>query len=122
MTYTVAHVWHGNIFRLSDHVDRLLDGARKLRLESPLSKAELEEITKQCVSLSQLRESYVNLTITRGFGRRKGEKDLSKLTARCMRMRFPTCGHSLRTSRSSAPLRSCRATSGGRDSTRSTRP
>ena len=68
LTYTVAHVWHGNIFRLSDHVDRLLGGARKLRLESPLSKAELEEIAKRCVSLSQLRESYVNLTITRGFG------------------------------------------------------
>ena len=27
LTYTVAHVWHGNIFRLGDHIDRLLDGA-----------------------------------------------------------------------------------------------
>ena len=26
LTYTVAHVWHGNIFRLGDHLDRLLDG------------------------------------------------------------------------------------------------
>jgi len=33
LTYTVAHVWHGNIFRLGDHLDRLLDGARKLRLD-----------------------------------------------------------------------------------------
>lgn len=89
LTYTVAHVWHGNIFRLSDHVDRLLAGARKLRLESPLSKAELEEIAKRCVSLSQLRESYVNLTITRGFGRRKGEKDLSKLTAQVYAYAIP---------------------------------
>ena len=29
LTYTVAHVWHGNIFRLGDHLDRLLDGARQ---------------------------------------------------------------------------------------------
>src|SRR3979409_2809275 len=29
LTYTVAHVWHGNIFRLGDHLERLLDGARK---------------------------------------------------------------------------------------------
>ena len=32
LTYTVAHVWHGNIFRLDDHLDRLLDGAAKLQL------------------------------------------------------------------------------------------
>ena len=30
--------------------------------------------------MSQLRESFVNLTVTRGYGKRKGEKDLSKLT------------------------------------------
>ena len=29
VTYTVAHVWHGNIFRLGDHIDRLLDGAQQ---------------------------------------------------------------------------------------------
>ncbi len=34
LTYTVAHVWHGNIFRLGDHIDRLLDGAAKLRLHT----------------------------------------------------------------------------------------
>ena len=80
LTYTVAHVWHGNIFRLGDHLDRLLDGARKLRLDPGFSKDELADITKRCVSMSQLRESFVNLTITRGYGKRKGEKDLSKLT------------------------------------------
>ena len=80
LTYTVAHVWHGNIFRLGDHLDRLLDGARKLRLDPGYSKTELAEITKRCVAMSQLCESFVNLTVTRGYGKRKGEKDLSKLT------------------------------------------
>jgi branched-chain amino acid aminotransferase len=80
VTYTVAHVWHGNIFRLGDHIDRLLDGARKLRLDAGMSKEEIAEITRKCVSMSQLRESFVNLTITRGYGKKKGEKDLSKLT------------------------------------------
>jgi branched-chain amino acid aminotransferase len=73
-------VWHGNIFRLGDHLDRLLDGSRRLRLDPGYSKDELAEITKRCVAMSQLRESYVNLTVTRGYGKRKGEKDLSKLT------------------------------------------
>jgi branched-chain amino acid aminotransferase len=31
-------VWHGNIFRLGDHLDRLLDRARKLRLDPGYSK------------------------------------------------------------------------------------
>ena len=45
-----------------------------------IRKDELAEITKRCVAMSQLRESFVNLTVTRGYGKRKGEKDLSKLT------------------------------------------
>ncbi len=80
LTYTVPHVWHGNIFRLGDHLDRVLDGARRLYLDPGYTKDELAEIVKKCVSLSQLRESFVNITITRGFGQRRGEKDLSKLT------------------------------------------
>jgi branched-chain amino acid aminotransferase len=80
LTYTVAHVWHGNIFRLGDHLDRLLDGARRLYLDPGYTKEELADVVKKCVSLSQLRESFVNITITRGFGQRRGEKDLSKLT------------------------------------------
>jgi branched-chain amino acid aminotransferase len=89
LTYTVAHVWHGNIFRLDDHIDRLLDGGRKLRLECPLTKAELAEIAKRCVALSGLRESYVNITLTRGYGKRKGEKDLTKLTSQVYAYAIP---------------------------------
>ena len=47
---------------------------------SRLQQNELADITKRCVAMSQLRESFVNLTVTRGYGKRKGEKDLSKLT------------------------------------------
>src|SRR5258708_11938813 len=68
LTYTVAHVWHGNIFRLGDHLDRLLDGAPKLRLDAGMTKDELAEVTRKCVSMSPLRASFVNLTVTRGHG------------------------------------------------------
>src|SRR3981189_1074403 len=80
LTYTVAHVWHGNIFRLGDHLDRLLAGAGRLRLALRHRKAALDQHTKRCVAMWQLRESFVTLTVTRGYGKRKGEKDLSKLT------------------------------------------
>jgi branched-chain amino acid aminotransferase len=89
LTYTVAGVWHGNIFRLREHIERLLDGARKLRLDSPLGADELATIAKKCVTLSQLRESYVNITITRGYGERTGEKDFSKLVPRVYAYAIP---------------------------------
>src|ERR1700754_2404465 len=70
LTYTVAHVWHANILRLGDHLDRLLDGSRRLRLDPGYSKAELADITKRCVAMSQLRESFDNLTDTPCDGKR----------------------------------------------------
>lgn len=79
VTYTVAHVWHGNFFRLSDHIDRFLDGAARMRIVSPLSKQEIMDIMKECVARSELRESFVNVCVTRGFGRRPGEKDINAL-------------------------------------------
>jgi branched-chain amino acid aminotransferase len=80
VTYTVAQVWHGCVFRLGDHLDRLLDGAARLRLDPGVTREELATIAKRCVSLSQLREAFVNLTITRGFAKQPGDKDVAKLT------------------------------------------
>jgi branched-chain amino acid aminotransferase len=80
LTYTVAHVWHGNVFRLEDHLDRLLAGARTLRLDPGMTREEIAGIAKRCVSLSQLREAFLNITITRGFGTKHGERDVTKLT------------------------------------------
>jgi branched-chain amino acid aminotransferase len=89
LTYTVASVWHGNIFRLSDHLDRLFDGAAKMRIESPMTKDEIAAILKQCVAKSGLRESYVCVILSRGFGARRGEKDLRKLTSQIYAYAIP---------------------------------
>lgn len=89
LTYTVAAVWHGNIFRLDDHLDRLLDGAAKMRMPSPMSKAELAAMLKECVSRSGLRESYVCVILSRGFGARRGEKDLNRLNSQVYAYAIP---------------------------------
>ena len=124
VTYTVAHVWHGNVFRLGDHLDRLLDGAAKLRLDAGMSKGEeLAEITKKCISMSQLRESFVNLSITRGYGKKQGREGLVQTHPSGVHLRDPlSVGVSARPSRSSAPQPSCRATSVAPAATPSTRP
>lgn len=79
VTYTVAAVWHGRVFRLEDHLERLLDGAARMRLSPPLSRAEIREIALGVVARSQLREAFLHISITRGFGAVPGEKDLTKL-------------------------------------------
>jgi len=79
VTYTVAHVWHGNIFRLGDHVDRLLDGAREMRLASPYDREQIMKLMKACVARSGLRESFVNVSLTRGYADPPWDRRLSAL-------------------------------------------
>lgn len=79
VTYTVAHVWHGNFFRLEDHVERFLAGAEKMRIPMPATKTEIMDLMRGCVARSGLREAYVNVCVTRGYGRKPGEKNLEAL-------------------------------------------
>lgn len=78
VTYTVFHVWHGNAFRLDDHIDRLFDNAASLRIVPPFSKDEVKRIALEAVRRSQLREAFVNVTLTRGFSSSPGERDVTK--------------------------------------------
>jgi branched-chain amino acid aminotransferase len=74
LTYDVVGVWGGRFFRLDDHLDRLERGCERLRLRSPKSRAETEEILGELVARSGLRESYVETIITRGVPA-PGERD-----------------------------------------------
>jgi branched-chain amino acid aminotransferase len=65
-TYDVTHVWKGRFFRLDDHLERFLASMRGLRMSLPLSKAEMTDILVECVRRSGLRDSYVQMTCTRG--------------------------------------------------------
>ncbi len=66
VTYDVVHVWRGSFFRLEDHLDRFERSVRALRLELPHRRDEVREILAQCVRMSGLRESYVEMVCTRG--------------------------------------------------------
>lgn len=65
-TYDVVHVWKGRFFRLDDHLDRFLASAAKLRFELAMGKPEIALMLHRLVALSGLRESYVNVTASRG--------------------------------------------------------
>jgi branched-chain amino acid aminotransferase len=65
-TYDVVHVWRGRFFRLDKHLDRFQASVEKLRMELPVSRAELTEILRQCVTRAGLDDAYVEMILTRG--------------------------------------------------------
>jgi branched-chain amino acid aminotransferase len=81
LTYDVVGVWGGKLFRLGDHLDRLERGCERLRLVSPKTRAETEEILHGVVARSGLRESYVETVITRGVPE-PGERDPRRFAQR----------------------------------------
>ncbi|MBE9554236.1 MAG: aminotransferase class IV [Proteobacteria bacterium] len=65
-TYDVVHVWQGKFFRLDQHIDRFMQSVDKLRMTLPVDREGLVEILSECVRRSGMRESYVEMILTRG--------------------------------------------------------
>jgi branched-subunit amino acid aminotransferase/4-amino-4-deoxychorismate lyase len=75
VTYDVVAVWEGRFFRVEDHLDRILAGCRALRLDPGMSREQLRDLVFGCVRRSGLRDSYVEIIVTRGVPR-SGDRDL----------------------------------------------
>src|ERR1043166_2170028 len=60
--------YNGRVFRLEEHLDRLWDSARSIRLEIPMSAREMTEALLETIRENGLREGYIRLIVTRGVG------------------------------------------------------
>jgi len=60
--------YNGSVFRLVDHINRLYDSAKSIRLNIPLTKHETTEAVLETIRRNELRDVYVRLVITRGAG------------------------------------------------------
>ncbi|GAB2177056.1 aminotransferase class IV [Dongia sp. agr-C8] len=67
LTYDVPAVWDGRYFRLDDHLDRFEESCRRLRLRSPISRAEMRDRLVEMVAMSGIRDAYVMMIVTRGL-------------------------------------------------------
>jgi branched-chain amino acid aminotransferase len=65
-TYDVVTVWDGAFFRLDAHLDRFFHSCRRFRLDAGRSREEVAAILAECVRRAGLRESYVEMIVTRG--------------------------------------------------------
>jgi branched-chain amino acid aminotransferase len=61
-------IYNGKVFRLREHLQRLYDGARSIRLEIPLNREQMEEAVNSTVQANNKRDGYIRLVVTRGAG------------------------------------------------------
>ncbi len=60
--------YNGSVFRLTDHIERLYDSAKSIRLTIPLTKHEMTEAVLETLRKNELRDAYIRLVVTRGAG------------------------------------------------------
>jgi branched-chain amino acid aminotransferase len=60
--------YNGSVFRLVDHINRLYDSAKSIRLKIPLTKHEMTEAVLETMRKNHLRDAYIRLVVTRGTG------------------------------------------------------
>ena len=60
--------YRGVVFKLREHIERLYDSAKFLRIEIPMSKEELMEAILETVRRNGLSDCYIRVVVTRGVG------------------------------------------------------
>ena len=61
-------VYGGRAFLLDEHIERLYESARAIRLEIPIPPSEMTQAVDRTVAANGLGDGYVRLVITRGAG------------------------------------------------------
>jgi len=60
--------YNGRVFRLDEHLQRLYDSAKVIRLTIPLSPEEMKEKILETLRRNELRDAYIRVVVTRGPG------------------------------------------------------
>ena len=60
--------YHRRVFKLSEHIDRLIESAKSIMLEIPLNKEQLIKAVTQTLKINNLDNAYIRLIVTRGEG------------------------------------------------------
>lgn len=60
--------YHGRVFKLREHLNRLANSAQAILLTIPLTKKALEAAIIETLRANHLRDAYVRVIVTRGVG------------------------------------------------------
>lgn len=56
------------IYKLKEHIDRLMESLHTLMIELPISKQDLTKAVMQTLKVNKLKDAYIRLIVTRGVG------------------------------------------------------
>lgn len=60
--------YHGRVFKLREHIDRLFRSAKAILLSIPLSSGKMTQAVLETCRRNKLRDGYIRLVVTRGVG------------------------------------------------------
>jgi branched-chain amino acid aminotransferase len=60
--------YHGRVFKLKEHIDRLFCSAKAILLDMPWSHAHIMKATVETCRMNKVRDGYIRLVVTRGIG------------------------------------------------------
>jgi len=60
--------YHGRVFRLDEHVERLYRSAKAIMLDIPGSPAEMRELVLETCRRNRLSQGYIRVVVSRGEG------------------------------------------------------
>jgi branched-chain amino acid aminotransferase len=60
--------YHGCVFKLKEHIDRLFYSAKAILLQIPMSHAQIMRATVETCRKNKIRDGYIRLVVTRGVG------------------------------------------------------
>src|SRR5216683_3154070 len=60
--------YNRRVFRLQQHVERLYASAQAILLVIPMGKDEMVAMVEDCVRVNGLKDAYIRLVVTRGYG------------------------------------------------------
>jgi len=61
--------YNGRIFRLTEHIDRLYESAKTIKLSIPLSKQEMKDVCAETLRRNKIKDGYLRLVVSRGAGK-----------------------------------------------------
>jgi branched-chain amino acid aminotransferase len=60
--------YHGRVFKLKEHIDRLFCSAKAILLTIPMTPAEVVQATVETCRRNKISDGYIRLVVTRGAG------------------------------------------------------
>lgn len=66
--YEAIRAYNGVIFKLWEHIDRLYESAKSIKIEIPMTKEEMVDRVIETLKRNKLTEAYIRILVTRGIG------------------------------------------------------